>query len=182
MTIIETPIPDLIVLEPRVFADDRGYFLESFNSSKWPQAISDCDWVQDNESKSTKGVLRGLHYQCEPMGQAKLVRAVIGEVFDVAVDIRPGSSTYGQWYGTILSEANKRQMYVPRGFAHGFLVMSETAIFAYKCDNYYSKEDEGGILYNDPNINIEWPEIDLEFLLSEKDSEQPIFGEHKQYA
>lgn len=177
MNIINTPIEGLVVLEPKVFEDDRGYFFESYNQSKLPEELR-FNWVQDNESKSTKGVLRGLHYQVGDHAQAKLVRAIIGEIYDVAVDIRPQSPTYGKWHGELLTAQNKRQMLVPRGFAHGFLVISDVAIFAYKCDNYYSKESEGGIVYNDPSLNIDWPEIDDELKLSEKDLTQPTFGNH----
>ena len=179
MTVVETTIQDVIVLEPAVYGDDRGYFFESYNTSKMPSAISEREWVQDNESKSTKGVLRGLHYQCGEHAQAKLVRVIAGEVYDVAIDLRKDSSTYGQYHAEILSGENKKQMYVPRGFAHGFLVLSDEAIFSYKCDNYYHKASEGGILYSDPRIDIKWP-IDLvEILISEKDSSLPLFGHHK---
>ncbi|MEL6123724.1 MAG: dTDP-4-dehydrorhamnose 3,5-epimerase [Bacteroidota bacterium] len=179
MRIIRTAIPDVLVFEPKVHGDDRGYFFESFNASKTP--IAALDWVQDNESMSTKGVLRGLHYQVGSFAQAKLVRAVIGEIYDVAVDIRPDSATYGKWHGEILSADNKRQMLVPRGFAHGFLVLSDKAIFAYKCDNFYDRQSEGGILYNDPGLEIRWPELDAPFRLSEKDLNQPTFGSHRAY-
>ena len=177
MDIINTSIDGLIILEPKVFEDNRGYFFESYNASKLPDEYGH-NWVQDNESKSTRGVLRGLHYQVGQSAQAKLVRAITGEIFDIAIDIRPESTTYGQWFGTILSGDNKKQMLIPRGFAHGFLVLSETAIFAYKCDNYYSKENEGGIIYNDPTLAIEWPEVDGAFKISEKDLQQPAFGAH----
>lgn len=180
MNIITTPIDGLVIIEPTVFADDRGYFMESYNHSRWPE-IARLDWVQDNESKSQRGVLRGLHYQVGEMAQAKLVRAIVGEIYDVAVDIRPGSATYGQWYGAILSDSNKRQMMIPRGFAHGFLVLSETAVFGYKCDNYYSAEHEGGIHYADEQLQIEWPTLDVPHLLSAKDEKQPTFGQHKPY-
>lgn len=176
MNIIETPIKDLLIIEPRVFNDDRGYFFESYSGLKTPQLEN--PWVQDNESKSSKGVLRGLHYQVGEYAQAKLVRAVVGEIYDVAVDIRPDSKTYGQSYGILLSDANKKQLLIPRGFAHGFLVLSNTAIFAYKCDNYYSREHEGGIYYNDPQLKIEWPMNTDDLLLSEKDKVQPGFGNH----
>lgn len=180
MNIIQTPISGLVIIEPRVYYDERGYFFESYNEKRWPDNIS-TSWVQDNESKSQKGVLRGLHYQVSPMGQAKMVRAVIGDIFDVAVDIRPGSDTYGHWYGTVLSEENKRQMYIPRGFAHGFLVLSDLAIFAYKCDNYYSKDHEGGIAFDDAALDIQWPDIGQPFILSEKDQMHPKFGQHIPY-
>ncbi len=181
MIITDTPIADLKIIEPRVFHDDRGYFFESFNKSKFPASYSSYDWVQDNESKSQKGVLRGLHYQVGEFAQAKLVRAIVGDIYDVAVDIRPDSPTYGHWIGQILTAENKKQLLIPRGCAHGFLVLSDEAIFGYKCDNYYSKEHEGGIRYDDREINITWPDIDMRFLLSDKDIAQPKFGAHKAY-
>ncbi|MCL4118220.1 UNVERIFIED_CONTAM: hypothetical protein GTU68_063397 [Idotea baltica] len=177
MKIIDTGISDLIVIEPAVFEDDRGYFFESYNKLKLPDFPN--SWVQDNESKSGRGVLRGLHYQIGDKAQAKLVRAITGEIYDIAVDLRAGSSTYGKWYGTTLSAENKRQMYVPRGFAHGFVVVSEIAIFAYKCDNYYHKESEGGIIYDDPTFGIDWPVEKSEIILSSKDLELPTFGSHR---
>jgi dTDP-4-dehydrorhamnose 3,5-epimerase len=176
LNIIGTGIKDLLVLEPRVFEDERGYFFESYNESTYPDFPN--PWVQDNESKSNRGVLRGLHYQIGGAAQAKLVRAITGEIYDVAVDLRETSDTYGKWYGTMLTASNKRQMYVPRGFAHGFVVVSETAIFAYKCDNYYNKEGEGGIIYNDLSLGIDWPIESSELLLSSKDLELPAFGDH----
>ncbi len=173
-----TPLPGLFVFEPRVFEDDRGYFFESYNSNTFKDRGVSADFVQDNEAKSTYGVLRGLHYQTPPFAQAKLVRVVEGEVLDVVVDIREDSHTYGQWYSIRLSAENKKQLFVPRGFAHGYVVLSSTAIFCYKCDNFYSKPHEGGVLYNDPNLNIDW-EIDLsQAILSEKDKKQPVFGQH----
>ncbi len=180
MEFLSTPIEGLWELHPAVFADERGYFFESFNVSKVDHIISNV-WVQDNESKSSKGVLRGLHYQVGSYAQAKLVRAVIGEIFDVAVDLRPDSATFGQSYSTLLTGENKKQLYIPRGFAHGFLVMSESAIFSYKCDNYYSREHEGGLLYNDPTLSIAWPQTSVDFLLSEKDKNLPKLGEHKPF-
>jgi dTDP-4-dehydrorhamnose 3,5-epimerase len=174
--ITDTPIADLKIIEPRVFHDDRGYFFESFNKSKFPSSYDGYNWVQDNESKSQKGVLRVGEF-----AQAKLVRAIVGEIFDIAVDIRPGSPTYGKSFGMILTDTNKKQLLIPRGFAHGFLVLSDEAIFGYKCDNYYSKEHEGGIRYDDGEIDIDWPEINTNYLLSEKDIAQPKFGSHKAY-
>jgi dTDP-4-dehydrorhamnose 3,5-epimerase len=169
MPFIETPISGLLVFEPKVFYDDRGYFFESFNARIWQEVGVDLPFVQDNQSRSTVGVLRGLHFQTGEMAQAKLVRVIEGEVLDVVVDIREGSPTYGQWYSIRLSNENKRQMYVPRGFAHGYVVLSDTAEFAYKCDNYYSKAHEGGIKFDDPNLAIDW-EFDLEqVIVSEKD-------------
>jgi dTDP-4-dehydrorhamnose 3,5-epimerase len=180
MEIFETGIKGLMLIKPRVFPDDRGYFFESFNQEKFPEDLRH-QWVQDNESKSTKGVLRGLHYQVGEYAQAKLVRAVFGSIYDVVVDIRKDSETYGKWYGVELTEENKLQLLIPRGFAHGFLVLSEEAIFSYKCDNFYNKESEGGILYNDPNLKVEWPKSEIEVQLSEKDKNQPLFGDHKPF-
>ncbi len=174
-----TPIADLIVFEPNVFHDDRGYFFESYNRKVWADAGLDIDFVQDNQARSTRGVLRGLHYQTGEMAQAKLVRVVEGEVLDVAVDLREHSPTLGQWYSIRLSAANKRQLLVPRGFAHGYVVLSETAEFAYKCDNFYSKAHEGGLRFDDPIIGIDW-EFELDqVLVSEKDLVLPGFVERK---
>ncbi len=151
-------IPDVILLEPRVFGDDRGFFFESYNRQAFREATGvDPDFVQDNHSRSVKGVLRGLHYQLPPKAQGKLVRATVGEVFDVAVDIRPGSATFGKWVGEVLSAENKRQMWVPPGFAHGFLTLSETAEFLYKTTDYYSPEHERCIRWDDPTLRIQWP-------------------------
>lgn len=179
MKIISTDIPDLLVLEPHVFTDQRGYFFESYNTHKLPEEISSLSWVQDNESKSKRGVLRGLHYQTGEAAQSKLVRAVIGVIYDVAVDLRVGSSTFGKWVGVELSGENKRQLFIPKGFAHGFVVLSEDAIFSYKCDNFYLKNSEGGILYNDLTLNINWQIKEEEILVSEKDGILPIFGDHR---
>ncbi len=164
----EMELEGLYVVEPTRFSDNRGYFMETYNKRDFDKAGLEYDFVQDNQSKSVKGVLRGLHFQTR-RPQAKLVRVLEGEVFDVAVDIRRGSSTYGRWAGVILSEENCRQFMIPRGFAHGFLVLSETATFAYKCDDYYDPQGEGGIAWNDPDIGIEWP-LEGEPTLSEKDS------------
>ena len=180
MEITKTTIEGLLHIQPKVWDDERGYFFESYNKARLDPHIN-MDWVQDNESQSTRGVLRGLHYQLGEMAQAKLVRAVTGEIYDVAVDIRPESPTYGQWYGVVLSADRKNQLLVPRGCAHGFLVLSETAIFSYKCDNFYSHQDEAGIVYNDENLNIEWPHIDGDFILSGKDKRLPKFGHHRPY-
>jgi dTDP-4-dehydrorhamnose 3,5-epimerase len=178
MPFFETPIPDLIVFEPEVFADERGYFYESYNRRVWEEAGIHAHFVQDNQARSTRGVLRGLHYQTGGAAQAKLVRVIEGEVLDVAVDLRETSATCGRWYGIRLSAENKRQLFVPRGFAHGYLVLSETAEFFYKCDNFYSKAHEGGLRYDDPALNIDW-EFDLEqVIVSEKDKVLPFFGEH----
>jgi dTDP-4-dehydrorhamnose 3,5-epimerase len=181
MPFFETPIPDLLIFEPKVWADDRGYFFESFNARTFEEAGIHIPFVQDNEAKSTYGVLRGLHYQVEPMAQAKLVRVVEGEVLDVVVDIREGSSTYGQSYSIRLSAANKKQLFVPRGFAHGYAVLSRTAIFCYKCDNFYSKEHEGGILFDDPQLGIDWQLPAEAVILSEKDKLQPVLGNHRKF-
>lgn len=165
---IETKIKDLYVIEPTVFGDDRGYFMESYSKKEFFDAGLKMEFVQDNESKSKRGVLRGLHFQTKHT-QGKLVRVIKGEVFDVAVDLREGSSTYGMWEGAVLSEENKKQFYVPEGFAHGFLVMSDEAIFTYKCTDYYAPEYDGGIIWNDSDVGIEWPLNGMEPLLSEKD-------------
>lgn len=179
MPFLNTPIPDLLIFEPQIWHDDRGYFFESYNRKTWEDAGLTLHFVQDNQARSTKGVLRGLHYQTGDMAQAKLVRVVEGAVLDVAVDLRPDSAAYGQWYSIRLSAENKRQLFVPRGFAHGYMVLSETAEFAYKCDNYYSKAHEGGLRFDDPQMNIDW-EFDLnEVLVSDKDRDLPFFGAHR---
>lgn len=175
MNIIKTEIPEVIIFEPKVFGDERGFFLESFNQKIFEEATGlKRDFVQDNHSKSSKGVLRGLHYQLPPMAQGKLVRVVQGEVFDVAVDIRKSSPTFGKWVGVHLSAENKRQLWIPEGFAHGFLTLSETAEFLYKTTNYYSPKDEGAIVWNDPDLAITWPEAG-EILVSGKDQIAPAF-------
>ncbi len=173
---IETGIEDLIILEPTVFGDERGYFLESYSKNWFDENIKEVNFVQDNESKSGKGVLRGLHFQIPPYEQAKLVRVIQGEVIDVAVDLRLGSPTYGEHRSVILNDQNKRQFFVPRGFAHGFAVLSETAIFAYKVDNIYAPEHEGGIMWNDPVLNINWQLMDEEVRLSDKDTKLQSFS------
>lgn len=173
----KTEIEGVYIIEPKVFGDNRGYFMETYNEQEFKNNGLDYNFVQDNQSKSKKGVLRGLHFQ-KIHPQAKLVRVLEGEVFDVAVDLRKGSKTYGKWVGVILSEENKKQFMIPRGFAHGFVVLSETAVFAYKCDDFYHPEDEGGIMWNDPDINIEWP-YKGELLLSEKDKVHPLLKECK---
>ena len=174
MKLTLTPIKDLVVIEPKVFGDERGYFYEAYNKNTFHELGLDYDFVQDNQSFSRKGVLRGLHFQ-KNYPQAKLVRVIEGEVFDVAVDLRKDSPTYGKWYGVVLSGENKKMFMIPRGFAHGFLVLSETAIFSYKCDDFYHPNDEGGIIYNDPIIGVEWPKLDCEFVLSEKDKKHDKF-------
>ncbi len=174
MKYIPQIIPDVILIEPKVHGDQRGYFVETFRQDKFDQAIGyQVNFCQDNESKSTKGVLRGLHFQLPPFAQAKLVRVIEGEVLDVAVDIRKGSPTFGQHVAVILNEQNKQQLYIPRGFAHGFLVLSDTATFAYKVDNYYSTECDRGLAYNDPQLNIDWQLPKALLKLSEKDQKQP---------
>ncbi len=170
---IETSIKDLYIIEPTVFGDNRGYFMEGYSKRDFEEAGLTMNFVQDNESKSKKGVLRGLHFQTKHT-QGKLVRVVEGEVYDVAVDLRKDSPTFGKWEGVLLTAENKKQFYVPEGFAHGFLVLSETATFQYKCTDYYAPEYDGGILWNDPDINIVWPLDDIEeVLLSDKDKIQP---------
>ena len=168
---IPTEIEGVTIIEPQVFGDHRGYFMETYKESDFFAAGLKYHFVQDNQSSSRRGVLRGLHFQ-KTYSQAKLVRVLSGEVFDVAVDLRKNSKTYGKWVGVLLSAENKRQFMIPRGFAHGFVVVSETAEFAYKCDELYHPEDEGGIAWNDPEIGIEWPEVG-EIILSEKDKKHP---------
>lgn len=177
MEIYKTPIDGLIVLEPSVFQDDRGYFLESFHAGRYKELGMDAGFIQDNESKSVRGVIRGLHYQLAPHAQAKLVRVIDGSVFDVAVDLRKGSPTFGQWFGVELTGENKKQLFIPRGFAHGFSVLSETAVFSYKCDNYYHPESERGIIYNDPDLKIDWKIPEPEAIISAKDQKNPLFRE-----
>lgn len=169
MTIHPTSIPDVIILEPKVFGDERGYFFESFSLREFEEKVCKTVFVQDNESKSRYGVLRGLHFQKAPYEQAKLVRVVKGKVLDVAVDIREGSPTFGKHVAVELSEENKRQVFIPRGFAHGFAVLSDEVIFQYKCDNYYAPDYESGILWNDPALNIDWKLPEKDIILSEKD-------------
>lgn len=178
MKIIRTKLDDVFLLEPKVFGDDRGYFVETFRQDKFEEAIGyKVNFIQDNESKSTFGVLRGLHYQLPPFSQSKLVRVIKGSVIDVAVDMRKGSLTFGEHVAVELSGENKRQLFVPRGFAHGFVVTSETAVFAYKVDNYYAPEYDRGVAYDDPDIDISWG-VGLEkLLLSEKDQMQPSLAE-----
>ncbi len=165
---IPTGIEGLVVVEPTVFGDARGYFMETYQKEEFAAAGITAEFVQDNQSSSTKGVLRGLHFQ-KQHPQGKLVRAVSGEVFDVAVDLRPHSATFGKWYGVVLSAENKRQFYVPEGFAHGFLVLSDTAEFSYKCTDLYAPGDEGGVPFDDPDIGVEWPDVGCGYNLSAKD-------------
>ena len=177
MNIIETTIPDVKILEPKVFGDERGFFLETFRTDWFKANIADVDFVQDNHSKSAQGILRGLHYQTEQT-QGKLVRVVSGEVYDVAVDMRAGSATYGQSFGTLLSSENKRQLWVPAGFAHGFYVTSESAEFVYKCTDYYAPQFEQSVLWNDPQLEIDWPLVNGQApLLSDKDKNGLPFSE-----
>lgn len=175
----ESPLKGLFVITPKVFEDERGYFFESFRSDFFISLGINQPFVQDNQSKSTYGVLRGLHYQTGEHAQAKLVRVISGTVFDVAVDLRKDSPTYGQHFGAILSEENKKQMYIPRGFAHGFVVLSDTAEFFYKCDNLYNKEAEGGLIWNDPTLHIDWKIDPAAINISGKDRELPTFGNHR---
>ena len=175
--VTKCPIEGLYVIEPAVHGDHRGYFMETYSRRDMLEAGLDMEFVQDNQSMSRKGVLRGLHFQ-KTHPQTKLVRVLKGEVFDVAVDLRKGSATYGKWVGVTLSEENKKQFLIPRGFAHGFVVVSDYAEFAYKCDDFYHPEDEGGLIWNDPDIAIRWPDVG-EILLSEKDKKNPTFAESK---
>ena len=168
---IETQIKDVYIIEPKKYGDNRGYFMETYKETDFKAAGLDYTFVQDNQSKSKKGVLRGLHFQRQ-YPQAKLVRCIEGEVFDVCVDLRKGSKTYGKWAGVVLSAEKGNQFMIPRGFAHGFVVLSDTATFCYKCDEFYHPEDEGGIMWNDPQVGIEWP-FGEEVLLSEKDKCHP---------
>jgi dTDP-4-dehydrorhamnose 3,5-epimerase len=170
MNFIPTNALGCYSIEPKIIYDDRGYFMESFNERSFQEGIGqNVHFVQDNQSFSAKGVLRGLHYQTGEHAQAKLVRVLDGEVLDIAVDIRPGSKTFGEKVSILLSAENKRQLFIPRGFAHGFVVLSDTATFFYKCDNFYNKESEGGIVFNDPEINIDWHFPEQELIVSEKD-------------
>jgi dTDP-4-dehydrorhamnose 3,5-epimerase len=173
---IPCPIEGLFEIQPKVFADNRGYFFECYSQRDFEAAGITAKFVQDNQSCSVKGVLRGLHFQ-KTHPQGKLVRAIEGEVFDVAVDIRQGSATCGKWHSVILSAEKQNQFFIPEGFAHGFLVLSDTAIFAYKCTDFYYPQDEGGIIWNDPDIGIEWPDLGMEYSLSEKDKK--LFGFNK---
>lgn len=174
---IQTKIKDLYIIEPKVFGDNRGYFMESYNKNAFVEAGLTMEFVQDNESKSKRGVLRGMHFQTKHT-QGKLVRVTEGEVYDVAVDLRKGSPTFGMWEGVLLTSENKKQFYVPEGFAHGFLVLSETATFNYKCTDFYAPEYDSGLLWNDPEVGIKWPLEGIEeILLSEKDKKQKTLKE-----
>ena len=175
MEIVKTDIEGVVIIEPKVFGDARGYFFESFSQREFDEKIGKIDFVQDNESKSCYGVLRGLHFQNPPYSQAKLVRCVRGRVLDVAVDIRKGSPTYGKYVAVELSEDNHKTLFIPRGFAHGFSVLSETAVFQYKCDNYYAPQSEGALQWNDNDLNINWLISDDKVILSEKDKHHQSF-------
>lgn len=177
MKFIETEISDVFAIEPSVFQDERGYFLESFNLEKFEEFLCPIKFVQDNESKSSKGVLRGLHFQKPPFDQAKLIRCIEGNVLDVAVDIRKGSPAFGKYIKVQLSGENKKQLFVPRGFAHGFAVLSNSAVIAYKVDNKYAPEYDAGIRWNDPNLNINWGLEENEIILSDKDAALPFLSE-----
>jgi dTDP-4-dehydrorhamnose 3,5-epimerase len=177
MNVISTGIEGLVVIEPRLFKDSRGYFFESFSESDFARNVADVRFVQDNESKSSYGVLRGLHFQKPPYAQAKLVRVVKGRVLDVAVDLRKGSPTYGQYEAVELSGDNHRQFFIPRGFAHGFCVLSDEAIFQYKCDNYYAPQSEGAVRWDDPDLAIDWKMPAEDILLSDKDRMHPGLNE-----
>lgn len=174
MNIIKTAIEGVVIIEPKVFADDRGYFFESFSQQRFIESICNTTFVQDNESKSSYGVLRGLHYQKPPYAQSKLVRVVKGSVLDVAVDIRKGSPTFSKYVAVELSQENKRQFFIPRGFAHGFVVLTQEAIFQYKCDAYYAPNYEGSVLWNDTTIGIDWKVPHQDIILSSKDTQSPL--------
>ncbi|WP_333877872.1 dTDP-4-dehydrorhamnose 3,5-epimerase [Flavobacterium sp.] len=177
MNFIPTKLEGCFICEPKIIPDGRGYFMESFNEKTFEQGIGQkVHFVQDNQSFSSKGVLRGLHYQTGEHAQAKLVRVLVGEVLDVAVDLRPESPTFGQHVSVVLSAENQKQFFVPRGFAHGFLVLSDTAVFFYKCDNFYHKESEGGVIYNDETIGIDWQFPAQKLIISDKDKVQPILA------
>ena len=177
MNVIKTKIEGVVIIEPRVFRDDRGYFFESFSQQRFNELVAPVTFVQDNESRSTYGVLRGLHFQKPPYAQSKLVRVVKGVVLDVAVDLRKDSPTFGQYEQVLLSEDNKRQFFIPQGLAHGFVVLSPEAVFQYKCDNYYAPQAEGSVRWDVPQININWQLPLGDILLSEKDKKAPLLAE-----
>ena len=177
MNVIKTKIEGVVIIEPRVFRDDRGYFFETFSQQRFNELVAPVTFVQDNESRSTYGVLRGLHFQKPPYAQSKLVRVVKGVVLDVAVDLRKDSPTFGQYEQVLLSEDNKRQFFIPQGLAHGFVVLSPEAVFQYKCDNYYAPQAEGSVRWDDPQININWQLPLGDILLSEKDKKAPLLAE-----
>ncbi len=182
MRFIQTAIPEVVIIEPKVFTDERGYFMESFRKDLFEENIRKIDFVQDNESKSTKGVLRGLHYQLPPFAQSKLVRVITGKVLDVAVDIRKGSPTFGNYVAVELSEENRCQLFIPRGFAHGFLVLSDEAIFTYKVDNYYAPEYDRSIRFDDPAIAIDWNFPKEQIIISQKDKNAPFLKDAELFA
>lgn len=175
MNYIKTEIEGVFIIEPRIFGDNRGYFFESFVQAEFEEKVCKTTFVQDNESKSSYGVLRGLHFQKPPYTQSKLIRVVKGRVWDIAVDIRKSSPTFGKYIGIELSEDNHRQLFIPKGFAHGFVVLSEEAVFQYKCDNYYAPQSEGAIIWNDPELGIDWKIPAEDIILSEKDKKHPLF-------
>ena len=177
MKVIRTKIEGVVIIEPQVFFDERGYFFQSFSQECFDEQVVPIRFVQDNESKSSYGVLRGLHFQKPPFAQSKLVRVVKGKVLDVAVDLRKGSPTFGQYESVVLSEENKRQFFIPQGFAHGFAVLSKEAIFQYKCDNYYAPQSEGSVRWNDPTIGIDWLLPEREIILSAKDEKAPLLSQ-----
>lgn len=178
MNVIKTDIEGVLIIEPQVFGDERGYFFESFNAERFlAQTGVEVTFVQDNESRSKRGVLRGLHFQREPYQQAKLVRVVRGKVLDVAVDIRIGSPTFGKYVAVELSGENHRQLFIPKGFAHGYVVLEDDTVFQYKCDEFYHPESEGGVAWDDPDIGIEWPLAESEIILSDKDRKHPNLNE-----
>ena len=177
MKFIKTAFPEVLIIEPAVFGDSRGFFYESFHKGAFAQNGIRVHFVQDNHSRSSKGVLRALHFQVQPKEQAKLIRVINGEVFDVVVDVRQGSKTFGQSFHCILSAENKKMMYIPHGFAHGFLALKDDTEFLYKVSNFYSPEHERGILWNDPALHIPWPELEVEYILSEKDKKNPMLHE-----
>jgi len=177
MKIIETGFEGLLIIQPKVYTDSRGYFFESYKLEMFLKAGIPFNPVQDNESKSVKGVIRGLHYQLEPFAQAKLIRVVLGKIYDVAVDLRKNSKTFGKWYGIALDSENKMQFFIPKGFAHGFSVLSNTAVIQYKCDNLYNPEFERGVSLNDPDLAIDWKIGDTDPVISEKDLKHPGFKE-----
>jgi dTDP-4-dehydrorhamnose 3,5-epimerase len=177
MRIIETGFKGLYIIQPKVYTDDRGYFFESYKHKTFVDSGISFKPVQDNESRSTRGVIRGLHYQLNPFAQAKLIRVVVGKIFDVAVDLRKKSKTFGKWYGIELDAENKTQFFIPKGFAHGFSVLSDIAVIQYKCDNLYSPQHERGISLNDPDLNIDWNVGNLNPIISEKDLKHPTFKE-----
>ena len=177
MNVTKTEIEGVLIIEPDVHGDSRGWFVEQYNAARYKAAGVTADFVQDNESFSSKGVVRGLHWQAGEHAQAKLVRVIKGAVWDVAVDIRKGSPTFGKYVSVVLTGENKKQFFIPRGFAHGFVVLEDETLFSYKCDNLYCKESERGLMFNDPVLDIKWPELDVEIKLSDKDQKHPPLAE-----